>query len=376
MNIFKKTLLVTTSLILLTASNSFWTDRNLQSTSSGTGNVVQDNPTFQPTITPNASNKLPGMVFDGTDDFFNFISGSDLTNKGFTVMVVEQRADDSADNYFVGSDAGGGLLLGYKADNTIVFGVNGTEFDIGVEPFSEAKTVVHVFTHDPATGKRYYRNGSLVFSSLDTTNLTNYVSPTIGKDNTNYYNGTILEMAMYSRDLSVTEIAILEDYFFKKWSSIESQRFAIGNGCTDQSLGFGLIATNAEVNGASTVASGGVIDIECSSGFTGTPGDLGCSNGVLSGGGGSCVVAASDCDENSPGFVDPTTLDDFGVWATGPSSTYTSGTILDGNSLIFYCSGGPPPIYTPANGTASDLDCSGGTWTGGAITSGFAICTL
>jgi hypothetical protein len=107
----KKTLLILISFILLTASNSFWKDRNTQSTSSVDGNVTQGSGGAEPTLTDDVvQNKLPGMVFDGATSFFNFNSGDDLINSPFTVMVVEQRADDSADNYFVGSNGGGGLL--------------------------------------------------------------------------------------------------------------------------------------------------------------------------------------------------------------------------------------------------------------------------
>lgn len=380
------------------------------------GNATQSNLANQPTYTPKSINNLPGATFNGTSSFLNY-DGTNLTDSSYTIFIVEQRASNKANNYFLGTTstspaANQGLILGYKDNNTILFGQGTNEETIAIEPYSGKNPIIHIFVHDKNGGKKYYRNGSLLLNkSSNTTSLVGNDNATIGRSGNNYFDGKIAEMALYKRALTDLEIKDIQNYMIDKWKI--SRMDPVVTGCSPTSLGY-VSSPNIQWSNGGSAISGGSVSATCINGTTmvGTISNLSCLNSVYTGGsGGTC----SDLSCANPNLAIPL---QNGTWSTtsvnhnqtitgtcNPGTTQSpSGTIsasclnssytnlTNTDSCKLNCTTASPGYVTISNGfwsgggnanhnasvtascnsgyimsgTMSNLTCNNGSWSGGS----------
>jgi hypothetical protein len=340
------------------ANKSLSTFKNIspQSTSSS---PTQTTPGDQPQLSDKTIGPLPALTFDGTDHYLNY-NGTTLANKDYTIFVVEQRTDAKVDNYFFGGVAlvegvpllNEGLILGYKTNTQLVFSQGSNEEIISIEPYSSgAKPIVHTFVHDSANGKKYYRNGALVFS--DNTNITPLLSNNnaqIGRNRTTqHYKGNIAEVAVYKRAISNKEIDSIHGYLLDKWDiKVTTDGTACLGTSTPHSPGYVTIPDGVWPD----AANGGNSVISCNvGGVIGIINNMICTNGVWSGGdgGGNCgLLSCTDDDPDASGIYGSAILTNSGTWG-GPT-----GTLAHGNSINATCPGGfatTAPTLTCNNGT-------------------------
>lgn len=195
-------------------------------------NATQASTTNSPTYIADCINHLPCARFDGINSYMNF-DGSKLIASSYTVIVVEQRANNSVNNYFiagVNAAANANLILGYRFDSTITFSQYSNDLDATVDAYSPDTSLIHTFIYNSNSGKNYYRNGVAVTlvtgaagaNPLD--GLQSYDSAIIGSflPVANYYAGDIAEIIIFNKALTSAERHDVEAYLSKKWKIIIS----------------------------------------------------------------------------------------------------------------------------------------------------------
>jgi hypothetical protein len=367
---FKTAFLTLISVILLTlitfnhsqAANSSrdlasWKNISAQSIKSGPS---QSNANYRPALTDNIFGPLPGIRFDGTDNFLNDDSRSSSIKKDYTIFFVEKRTSDKANNYFLGNITPSGtnnvgLALGYETDTTLVFSQGGNKETIAIEPYSESsKPVSHVFVHDSVNGKKYYRNGALVFANASNTSGVDIdTGAVVGRNGNDYFDGNIGEYAIYSRALTAAEITRNTLSLATKWKlEVTTDDTVCLGTSTPHSPGYVTIANGVWPD----AANGGNSAINCTVGgevVIGTIDDMLCTNGVWSSGvtTGTCGVLNCTTDPDDA----PHTLAN-GDWGVASA---TDSQVING-----ICNGGFAGAPT--------IQCVSGSYvnpTGGCVTS-------
>jgi prepilin-type N-terminal cleavage/methylation domain-containing protein len=211
---------------------SAWNDISPQSAFKN--NATQGTTANKPLYIENAFNgALPAIRFDGTNDFMLF-DGSALIGSNYTIFVVEQiRASvNPGINPFIsgtGTVTDANLHLGYRANTSITqahflddmdyttTGYNGT-------PISK----IHTFwfsTSAVTGGKKYWFNGGTntpdQANAAQTTALINYTAASLGQHiggTTNYLNGDLAEIIIFTRALKNEERQAVETYLSKKYN--------------------------------------------------------------------------------------------------------------------------------------------------------------
>jgi prepilin-type N-terminal cleavage/methylation domain-containing protein len=199
---------------------SIWYDNNYSSITKN--NATAQSQTNYPKYVANIFNSvIPGVRFDGQNDFLNFDS-SKILNSNFTFFVVEQRMSSAIHKYYIGG-SNGKFHLGYINSTTIRVGKYGFPasdfFDINIPAYSNPIPRIHTYSHNSTTGKKYWINGSSnpIASSNNTENITEYNGVIGQTENVHYYMGDIAEIIIYSRDLSTKERLDVEEYLGKKF---------------------------------------------------------------------------------------------------------------------------------------------------------------
>jgi hypothetical protein len=160
------------------------------------------------------------MSFDGS-----FINGSD-----YSILVVESRR--AADQqYFLSGTGGGGdsndnLHLGYKNSAQIRQGHYSNDYDIAVDAFVTDKFIprIHSFTlgQNRAPAARVYTlNGDAAIEvDRNTTPISTWYGSNIGFTtiSSQFYNGDIAEIIMFSRRLRDSERDEIITYLGEKYS--------------------------------------------------------------------------------------------------------------------------------------------------------------
>ncbi|MFT7086743.1 MAG: prepilin-type N-terminal cleavage/methylation domain-containing protein [Rickettsiales bacterium] len=216
------------SINYLEASNnsvvSVWRDI---SNISFTAKDAQSTLTNQPFYIVDGINGLPVLRFDGANDFFTY-DGSFLANSDYTIFVVEQRRSASKNFFLGGSDlstTNGNLHLGYFDTDIVYFALYNNFQDSAVTSYSSPTPVINSFRFNSSNSvsKTYYRNGvlqTLVCNTCDAAaSLISYNGAMIGSaaTETNFFNGDIAEIIMFTRALSNQERLDIEEYLGRKW---------------------------------------------------------------------------------------------------------------------------------------------------------------
>jgi hypothetical protein len=198
---------------------------NGNNTSGNANNAVAGTP---PVYTANTINSLPALVFNGTtgNNYLTF-DGTALANSDYTVIVVEQRTSNRAQNYFIsGNDASltnQVLTLGYKSNGKMAFSQLANNYDINVNNYDKPITRINVFRFSSAVGKDCFINGANQTllesgSPVPTQALISYVNAQIGRHLTgNNFIGNIGEVIIFTKYINDDERKDIEKYLGKKW---------------------------------------------------------------------------------------------------------------------------------------------------------------
>ena len=225
-----------------TLDRSFLADETENNTAISTWyDINHHNPVKDDATQSNASEKplyikdafdgtIPGVRFDGTDDFVSF-GGQYLVNSNYTIFVVEQRRSNKTENYYLsgtsGDSANRNLILGYQS-NTNHFSAH-YSFPVSHAFSGYSTPIARIHTHrlSSTDGRSYWVNGGGTADASNvshTGHLLELNSPSLGKKYTTvaprYYNGDLGEVIIYNRALKKEERQEIEGYLSKKYGII------------------------------------------------------------------------------------------------------------------------------------------------------------
>ncbi len=185
--------------------------------------ATQSTDSAKPTYRASGWNGQPFLEFDGSANFLTVGSLSGLANSSYTVFVVGTRGDTSA-NYPLGAESAvtnGNLILGYSSNtearldqhtNAVTTSVNA--FNSPEQPF----VLTGVFDSSSGHSITEFRDGTeTTVSNSNTTALTGNVKTVIGRHVSDYFDGGIYEVLIYSDTLSATNLARVRSYLALKY---------------------------------------------------------------------------------------------------------------------------------------------------------------
>lgn len=200
---------------------SIWYDSNPQTINKD--NAVQNTADSQPKFMKDIFNDaLPAVRFDGIDDYMDF-DGTMVVGISYTIFVVEQRRSSGSPSFFIaGAGDGvtnGNLTLGYIGGGGYVsFGHFGNDLNYNIAGYTSPIARIHSFLFNTTSGKTYYLNGNNVASEpTQTEALVQNPGASLGKFFSDYYNGDIAEVIIFTRALKTEERQSIENYLSKKY---------------------------------------------------------------------------------------------------------------------------------------------------------------
>lgn len=187
-------------------------------------NFDQSDDAKKPTYVLGAINSLPGLRFDGVDDFMNFADPtlSWLFNTSFTVFYVATKTAELSNSFVIGGQGGGArtnLALGYLSTNTyrVVFGSDDANAVVPV--ISTGIPELYCLRYDIVDNRRELRrNGNTVGLGASGGSLSGMSGQTLGRYLGNFGQFDLGELIIYDRVLSDYEIDQVERDLLSKWT--------------------------------------------------------------------------------------------------------------------------------------------------------------
>lgn len=203
-------------------------------------NAIMPTLDSQPAYFADCMRDLPCVRFDGVDDFMNF-NADGIVGNNYTIFAVVQRRIAAA-NYFIGDQsstaANSSLSFGYSGTATFIIaqGDVANANSVTVPNFSIPTPEIHTIVNRSNTAEvgqepiLHFLNGGRnndgtitpsVLATVGTPNLlalTQYLTPTIGRNGILYFNGDIGEIIIYNRSLKSEERRSVERYLIDKWN--------------------------------------------------------------------------------------------------------------------------------------------------------------
>jgi hypothetical protein len=146
-----------------------------------------------------------------------------LMGSNYTIFVVEKRASNKSNNYFIGGNVAAtnsNLYLGYATETSIIHAQYSNNYTATTAAYAEYDPKIHTFIHNVASGKQYYQNGTSLATSADVASLLDYQGSAIGRmvdGSSYYYQGYIGEIIIFNRALSAEKRGDVESYLSDKW---------------------------------------------------------------------------------------------------------------------------------------------------------------
>ena len=198
-----------------------WNDANPNILPTARNNATQATFDNQPKYIRKGINGLPALKFDGSNDGL-FFDGNFLVGSDYTIFVVENRASNKNNNYFLsgfGISLNERLHLGYRFSDILTQAHYINDLNKTIPAFKTPINTMHSFVFSKSTGKAIYTNGGT--KTVDTTQkspLSAYQGSSIGNGrNSSFYEGHIAEIIFYTRALADKERQEVETYLSKKW---------------------------------------------------------------------------------------------------------------------------------------------------------------
>ena len=195
---------------------------------SGNGrNVTASSDSTRPTVATSAQNGLPGIKFDGTNDFLSVSSNLNLAGSAEATLFIVLKADSTAsgDRYHVGTSSGVTNRFAWASGgNRIYPSIGGSGSAYGQFNDTSNTFLIGSLTYDgTATPKLIgYVNGTnkniTIVGSLTAT-IDSFSTFYIGKRETasSESSATICEILAYSKILSTAQRKQVERYLGSIW---------------------------------------------------------------------------------------------------------------------------------------------------------------
>lgn len=202
---------------------SLWFDNNFQAVNSQKRNATQNNEANKPKYVERVFGSLPGIQFDGADDFLDY-DGSFLVNSKYTLFIVEKRTSAKNVNYFFGAGSqavtNGSLHVGYRTDTKLTLAHYRNDLDLDVSSMAnQPQPKIITYMLDDAGKKIWVSGGNNPDAqNTQTSKLINNNTFWIGRAFNLYYQGYIAEILMYNRNLTDKERQKVENYLGKKYN--------------------------------------------------------------------------------------------------------------------------------------------------------------
>ncbi len=211
-----------TGVILTGGAISQWKDGS----SSNNDAFQNSNPLFRPNIVSSVPelNNYPAVRFDGVDDFLNggTIIGADSSS--LSVFIVSKGINTSMTNakYLLGlGSLGSGFILYQGSANTLVIRNNGNNLTTNLPmPNSGYQNTLVEVIKTYQTSVDYYMNSTFLGKSNSTLYSSPFTSGSyhIGDGNTQFWNGEIAEIIVYTKALDSLERQKVEGYIYNKYA--------------------------------------------------------------------------------------------------------------------------------------------------------------
>ncbi len=209
-------------------------------------NATQSTDDYKPHYQTNCIHHLPCLEFDGSDDYLAIPSNLDLSNKEYSIFIIEKKDSSGTEPYlFLGSNAStsgdDAINIGYETDSKILFSHGSTTnyytiTDDAVD--SNDKIIMHSFIggfkNSLLTTKVSHRmfdntalsnltdNGTPSFSYFSTDGETLRIGSGYNGSTETFYKGKIGEIIIFDRALKSDERKSIEEYLMKKWKLVNS----------------------------------------------------------------------------------------------------------------------------------------------------------
>ena len=201
-----------TATISIGTGISQWNDK-----SGNSRHATQSTGASQPSFITNAINGLSIVRFDGSNDCLTF-DGSFLVNTNYTIAVAVARSSTKSSNLFLGgsgASSNGNFHAGWRDNTTFTHAQYTNDYNMTVSGYSSISYEVFVIIHSTTTGKKVYRNGTLLGSSSDTASLSSWAGAAVGRYSSDYFQGDIAELIISTAN---PDYQILEGYLAHKLS--------------------------------------------------------------------------------------------------------------------------------------------------------------
>jgi len=197
--------------------------------------ATQSSTSLMATLNVNQYNGLAAAKFDGADSYnidLSFLAGS-----AYTMIVIESRDNGNSSSYLLGTTPSvdnEGLHFGYQSNGIFTLDQWNNGLDIVVNDYPETgKPNLSTGILDISSGHSVYRNGTLAGSNSNTVTFNAAENGTLGTRSSNNYTGDILEVLIFDKALSASELTDVNDYLSQKWgleSTVDSDNDGIPDG--------------------------------------------------------------------------------------------------------------------------------------------------
>lgn len=193
---------------------------------SGRGNDAGYNGVSSPTFQTNIKNGLPGILFNGTNQAYNIAQTTDLDlTSGMTLFIVAQQTSNcnavmlnkrsgGTLSWQVSTILPGGAAAGLQYISTTLGIQTNTTFSLNTAylwNWNSSSTVTNIYQND----SNIYTNSGNFQPSVAVSNTTSVGSE---RNTSNYLNGYMHEILLYSTSLSTSQTALVNDYLRRKWA--------------------------------------------------------------------------------------------------------------------------------------------------------------
>jgi hypothetical protein len=181
--------------------------------SSGQGHdVTQATSGNRPTYRVNAVNSKPVVRFDGTNDYLK--SSAFTLNRPTTVIVVAKSAVTTGTHTYVDGNSGADLYIYKNSTPSYVM-------DLSILSTATVDTGFHIMaaTFDGTNSKWRVNGGAGVTGSASTSGAGAITLGAFGSGATNFLNGDIAEVIVYSTVLSLTDLNAVGTYLNSKYGT-------------------------------------------------------------------------------------------------------------------------------------------------------------
>ena len=167
-----------------------------------------------------------GLTFDGSSKYMT-VSGlaGALANTSFVIFFVETYTGAN-NGYYFGDDnvnSGGAtnasLHIGYRSRGNHTFAFYGNDLENYAVSGSGFRRIMTHWLPESYANRVTRRNGAVDVTHIDSTRLTEFTAPRIGRVfGGNYYTGTISEIIVYTNDIFLENVLRVEGYLAYKWN--------------------------------------------------------------------------------------------------------------------------------------------------------------